>query len=80
MPLNDDQKQKLQEWITSKGVSSRCPACGSNSWSPGDVIAPPVQTEPGTTTIGGATIPMVQLICSSCAHVLLFAAVPIGLP
>lgn len=78
MPISQEQANKLQSWLDTKGVRPSCPACGTNNWAPGDVIAAPVFAE-GGFRIGGPTVPMVQLICANCAYVRLFAAVPIGL-
>lgn len=78
MPLDESQKQTLQDWMKSKHVSANCAACGRNQWAPGDVISAPVMTGQGVA-FGGPSVPMVQLICANCAHTMLFAAVPIGL-
>lgn len=78
MPLDDSQKQTLQDWMKSKHVSANCSACGQNQWVPGDVISAPVMSG-GGVALGGPSVPMVQLICGNCAHTMLFAAVPIGL-
>ena len=78
MAINQEQATKLQAWLNAKGITPNCPACGRNNWIPGDVIAAPVFVE-GGVSIGGQTVPMVQVICGNCANVRLFAAVPIGL-
>ena len=79
MPLDQNQLNQLSAWTNSKGVNANCPACGRNNWSTGDIVTSPVFTKGGGISIGGPQIPMVQLICGNCAHVRLFAAVPIGL-
>lgn len=78
MALNQDQTQKLQRWLQSKGVKASCEACGANDWTIGDVVSPPIQSNQGIS-IGGPSIPMVSVICGKCAYVRMFAAVPIGL-
>jgi len=79
MPLTPEQQQKLGDWLSSKNVTHNCPSCGGNNWATGDVISANVLTARGTE-IGGKTVPMVQVICTSCGFVKLYAAVPIGLP
>lgn len=78
MPINSSQQEKLKAWLDSKGVRPQCGACGSNDWAPGDIVAAPRYSSQGLA-IGGPTVPMVQLVCSNCAHLMLFAAVPIGI-
>lgn len=79
MGLDQAQQGRLNIWMQTKGVKPQCPACGNlGSWTPGDVIAPPVMT-PGTVTFGGPSVPMVQLICGKYAYILHFAAVPMEL-
>lgn len=77
MPIDQEQLNKLQSWLNSKGVNPNCPACGHSKWTVGDVIAAPVFAG-GGFNIGGPTVPMVQVICNNCAYVRLFAAVPAG--
>ena len=80
MPLNDEQTGKLTEWMRSKRIKPACPGCGANKWTPGELIASPTMQPGSGQQMGGPTIPMVQLVCGDCAYVMLFAAVPIGLP
>ena len=78
MPLSDDQNEQLHNWVNAKGIEPHCSACGSNNWAPGEVISAPV-FQGKDTAISGPSVPMVQLVCSDCAYVMLFAAVPMGL-
>ncbi len=57
---------------------SICPVCNDNNWVIGDIVASPV-FRMGGFQIGGPTVPVVQVICGTCAYVRLFATVPIGL-
>jgi hypothetical protein len=61
MTISDSQKQMFQEWMNSKGVHPQCPACGKTDWQAGDIISAPVMSG-GGVSIGGPSIPMVQLI------------------
>jgi hypothetical protein len=76
--LTPEQGNKLQAWLNTKGVVASCPACGKNQLNAGDIIAGSSYSA-GGMSMGGPTIPMVQLVCGHCAYVRLFAAVPIGL-
>ena len=79
MPLTPAQIQKVENWLTSKKLNPTCPSCGERKWAPLDIISANTVTAKGTT-IGGNSIPMVQIVCSNCGFVKLFAAVPMGLP
>jgi predicted nucleic-acid-binding Zn-ribbon protein len=79
MPLTPAQIQKVENWLTSKKLNPTCPSCGGRKWTPLDIISANTVTAKGTT-IGGNSIPMVQIVCSNCGFVKLFAAVPMGLP
>jgi predicted nucleic-acid-binding Zn-ribbon protein len=79
MPLTPAQALKVQNWLTSKKLNPTCPSCGGRKWTPVEIISANTVTAKGTT-IGGNTIPMVQIVCSNCGFVKLFAAVPMGLP
>jgi hypothetical protein len=80
MSLIPAQQEKLTEWVARKGVTQRCPACGSSSgWTQGDVVGSYEVTPGGLRISADSVTPTVQLICNSCAYVLHFAAVPIGL-
>ncbi|HEX5703613.1 MAG TPA: hypothetical protein VFX97_10480 [Pyrinomonadaceae bacterium] len=74
-----ERQNKIQSWFTSKGVSLDCPACRKNHWKLGSLIAAPVLDAAGNMVIGGENMPMVPMVCSNCAHVRLFAAIPAGL-
>lgn len=77
MPLNDAQKEKLSEWLHSKGCNPDCPSCGKNEWSFGDIVA--AHQFHGGKVDDSAFTPVVQLICQHCAYVRTHAAIPIGL-
>jgi hypothetical protein len=76
MPMTPAQQSALAAWCKTRNVVSNCLACGTNNWAIGEIIAAPSQTK-GGSSIGGPSIPMVQLVCKHCACVRLFAAVPI---
>lgn len=57
-----------------------CPNCGAKSWTLGGVSMPPeIGLSGGGLQIGGTGVPMVSVVCSGCALMQFFAAVPLGL-
>lgn len=78
MPLTQTQQQTIQAWLNKHNPNYKCPCCGNRNFTLGEIIAPPTFIN-GGITMGGNTVPMVQLICGTCAHVTLFASVPIGI-
>lgn len=76
--MDEAQSAKLNAWMNSKCTQHNCPSCGRNQWGLGMVIAAPEATSEGLS-IGGPSVPMVQVICNHCAYVKPYAAVPIGL-
>jgi predicted RNA-binding Zn-ribbon protein involved in translation (DUF1610 family) len=73
MPLTREQAYKLQQWLNSRGVNLDCPMCGSAQWETGEIVS-------GTSIDDTRNaVPMVQVVCVNCGHVMLFAALPIGL-
>lgn len=77
MPLDNSQQSKATTWLQRH--NPRCPVCGGNGFSLGEIVAPPVM-QGGGINIGGPSVPVLQVVCGNCAHVLHFAAVPMGLP
>jgi predicted nucleic-acid-binding Zn-ribbon protein len=78
MPLTQTQQTTFQNWLTRHNPNYSCPCCGNRNFGLGEIIAPPTFVN-GNINMGGNTVPMLQLICSNCAHVTLFATVPIGI-
>ncbi len=76
MPLTKEQNDKLNNWMKSHSSHSSCPLCDGTKWSPGDIISSPIFTK-GGVAIGGPSVLMVQLVCKSCAYVMLLAAGPV---
>jgi len=76
--LDESQKQKLRDWLLSKSAQPTCASCGRNEWGAGEIISAPILDDEGNV-VGDSHVPMVQIICTTCSHVMLYAAVPIGL-
>ena len=79
MPLDDEQRLKLAKWFSLKKVTPICPSCGHNNWQTGDIVTGMPTMKGGGIVVGGPSIPMVQVICTNCGYVRLYAAVPLGL-
>lgn len=79
MPLSEPQKRKLRAWLKSKGVRPTCASCGATDWGAGEVVSAPVLSSEGTP-VRDSHVPMAQLVCINCGYIMLYAAVPIGLP
>lgn len=79
MPLNESQKQKLRSWLRSKGVRPTCTSCGAQDWGAGEIISAAILDNEGNK-VQDLHVPMVQLVCTNCSYVMVYAALPIGLP
>ena len=79
IPLTEQQRQQVQDWLNARKISPNCPTCGSKSLTVGDIISGNVLVAGGGLSIGGQNVPMVQVICKNCGHVRLFAARLIGI-
>lgn len=80
MPLDQAQTTKIQTWLNTKGATASCTTCNRNNgnWELGMIVAAPEFSD-GGLSIGGPSVPMVQVICGNCGYVRLFAAVKMGL-
>lgn len=77
MPLTNEQNEEFKNWFESKKRNDySCPVCGQNGVAPGEIISSPQFSTKGFS-IGGPSVPMVQLICTNCGHIILFAAAAI---
>ncbi|MCF8424664.1 MAG: hypothetical protein K9H41_09990 [Bacteroidia bacterium] len=78
MALSSTQQQTFEKWLNKHNSNYKCPCCGDKNFGLGEIIAPPTFSN-GTINMGGNTLAMLQLVCNTCAHVTIFASVPIGL-
>ena len=72
MPLDPEQREKVQRYFRLNGVVPDCPYCGTAGWEPGEIIA-------STAVDGSGNTAMVQFVCNNCGHVALFDAARMGL-
>ena len=78
--LSQEERAVVAAWINQKWDQrpKLCPVSGETTWVIGrHIVAPVTQGVSGLT--GGATYPLVQLICRDCAYTMLFNAVMIGI-
>ena len=73
--LTKTQENKLIEWYKSKNNGTPCPVCGGQNFIAGDLLSNPIHNDGKEVTYS----PTVSLYCNNCAHLLTFAAAPIGL-
>lgn len=78
MPLTQTQQSTFQAWMMKHNPTYSCPICNRRNFGTGEIIAPP-RFENGNINMGGSIVPMLQVICNNCAHVTLFATVPMGI-
>ena len=79
MSLSESQKHKLRGWLSSKGVHPTCASCGGTDWGAGEIVSAPILDTEGAHR-EDSHVPMVQLVCTNCSYLMLYAAVPMGLP
>ena len=77
--ITKDVLDKVQNWLTAKGVQLSCPICRNTSWAAfGHFVAPPIYS-PGALVFGETDYPVVNLVCQNCGGVQSFSAVALGL-
>jgi hypothetical protein len=77
--LTPEDHQKIKDWwgLHWKGPLV-CPVCQESNWQTGDYVVYAARFSddlPGEAP----TIPLITISCTTCAHVLMFGAVPIGI-
>jgi hypothetical protein len=79
MPIDAQQQAQARAWLETKSALGKCPACGKKqAWSFLDIIEAPV-VKGGITNGRHGGVPMLQVACTNCAFIQLFAAAPMGL-
>jgi hypothetical protein len=77
--LTQGERDKLFAWVNAKGKNHQCPVCLTNKWAFGEHLLHGQIYHGGNMVVGGANYPMAFMVCSNCAHVRTFMAVPIGI-
>ena len=77
MSLPDAAVNKIQYYF-DREPTTICPVCGGLSFQAGtDLLHVPIREE-GKIPIGGPGISMAYATCTQCAHMIFFAAKPLG--
>ena len=77
--LTPEDKQKVINWLQSKGQDPACPFCGVRQWVIADHLVQPVTVGGGgSLQLGGAGYPQVMLISPPCGYTVLINAVIAG--
>ena len=77
MPLTTAQQQTAAKVLNGRPRS--CPSCGGRQFAFGEIIIASDASTPGMIS-GPGSVPMLQVACTDCHCIMLFAAVPLGLP
>ncbi len=78
--LTDDQRAKVERFLTDNIRKRPCQFCGSADWKTGDraVTVPHFNATTGATLLH-KSVPAIYLRCVKCGHLELFAAATIGI-
>jgi hypothetical protein len=84
-PLTDEQKQRVKQFLDSKGIAMRCPVCQSAEQIE-DFLGCAVSAEMfsmgdlhGARTDMSSFYAYAMLLCDNCGHTRFFNAVTVGL-
>lgn len=70
MKMSDDQQKCFESWLRTNCSHLKCALCQSVRWKIGDLLVP-AQVNPLENPNAHDPV-MAQLVCKSCAHVVLF--------
>jgi hypothetical protein len=76
MPLNEQQRRTLKEWMRSKAIV-QCPACGDNRWHFAEAAYLRALLEAGDEDLTEEA-GVVKRPCASCGYVALFDGEMVG--
>lgn len=78
--LTKEQSQKILEWMKTKWGDAKCPMCGEDKWSVGNVLAAVnVVSNDAQDTVLGGYYPCVTVVCENCGNLVLLSAIAAGL-
>ncbi len=78
MAIDEAHQRVVQDWMAAKHVRP-CGACGENSWNVAGIITETAIVPDDPDPAHGRLSPMLQVVCTHCAMVRLFAADTIGI-
>lgn len=75
--LSEEERTIVVEYLKKAGPKGNCPSCEHNTWS----LVSHIASLPATIKVVGkiTTIPVVVLMCDTCAFVRLHSAIRMGL-
>jgi hypothetical protein len=76
MPLNEQQRRTLKEWIRSKAIV-QCPACEGNRWHFAEAAYLRALLEAGDEDLTEEA-GVVKPLCANCGYVALFDGEMVG--
>jgi predicted nucleic-acid-binding Zn-ribbon protein len=74
--LTPEEKKRAAAWV-ARHAKHGCPVCGNTKWNLGQEFVE-IHQHTGNVFRGGNVYPLVMLLCSNCAYVLLFHAITTG--
>jgi ribosomal protein S27AE len=78
--LSENQKKKIIKALEARRATEPCPRCGASNFTLADgYTTHPLQTELGSLTIGGPSIPAALAICTNCGFLSQHALGVLGL-
>ena len=77
MPLNQSQRQALEDWMRSKKIT-QCPACGEDRWRLAEAAYVRALLEAGDANLTEDR-GVVKVSCYNCGHIMLFDAETVGI-
>ncbi len=77
MPLSDQQRQTLENWMRSRAII-QCPACGDSQWQFAQAAYLRALLEQGEADLGEDK-GIVKVHCGNCGYVMLFDGETLGI-
>lgn len=77
--LTKQDQDKVGAWLNEKGSHHACPVCQTNDWIVGEHLINNMAFSGGNLVVGGPTYPTAFVVCTNCAYVRQFMAVPLGI-
>ena len=73
-----EQLETIKRFFESRALDPKCSICGAGDWAVEDIIPPGGDAKTRVLRIG-APVPLAQLECRGCGHVVFFNAATLGL-
>jgi len=75
MPLDPAMQQAIQDWFNQKCPNHRCPACGAQNWSIGNIVGLPeiVMIGVSASQSTGKMIDSILRVCVDCGYLAHFS-------